>query len=156
MFTDDEMYISKFSHPVRDPAEMIASYCMGSIRLQSKSLISFFHLKNMTKERVVDESEIRQNWILDPVILSHLLDLFEINWKCKYEVNFHHIWVLKEINYLICAKSSIVLCCLCVGKMLSMTTVNDEAIIFLKAEPIDIFITKKGLESSTECEFSES
>lgn len=64
--------------------------------------------------------------------------------------------MLKEINYLVCAKSSIVLCCLCVGKMLSMTTVNDGAIIFLKAEPIGIFIRKKGLESSMECEFSES
>ena len=63
--------------------------------------------------------------------------------------------MLKEINYLICAKVSIVQCCIYVGKMLSITIVNEEAIIFFKAEPTDICIGEKRLEGSMECEFVE-
>lgn len=50
----------------------------------------------MTKEREVDEAEMRQNWILDPVTLSHLLDLSGTIWQCKYEVSSYHIWTLKK------------------------------------------------------------
>lgn len=62
--------------------------------------------------------------------------------------------MLKGINYLMCAKYNIVQCCVCVEKTLSMTTVNEET-IFLKAEPTDICIGKKGLEGSMQCEFVE-
>jgi hypothetical protein len=42
-----------------------------------------------------------------------------------------------------------------VEEMLSMTTVNEEAIIFFKAEPTDICIGEQGLEGSMGCEFVE-